>query len=196
MRVRVSNAAGNTGRCCSTWLFFLVGGCFLCPGGRAGIVDGFFADCNSGTSCVSSQDDSPAHFQEPWEYDTSLAYSDARDRLLSLLSRNYPSCEITRADDRYIRAEFRDGGGGQVDDVEFYFTPNDATVQFRSALRGGGRDGGRNKQRMETLRREMRWTKVPVLRNRRRLFGVVESPWDSFGPSAPRNVDPLESQYK
>ncbi len=26
---------------------------------------------------------------------------------------------------------------------------------------------------------------VPVIRNRRRLLGVIESPWDSFGPPAP-----------
>ncbi|KAH8081048.1 hypothetical protein JL720_8944 [Aureococcus anophagefferens] len=83
--------------------------------------------------------------------------------------------------DRYVRCVARSGGA--VDDLEFYFTENDATVQFRAARRGGAQDLGANAQRLERLRRRCGFDKIVVLRNRRRKLGFIESPLDSFGPS-------------
>ena len=59
---------------------------------------------------------------------------------------------------------------------EFYFTENDATVQFR----GDGRDVDK---RLAKLRQRCGFEEIVVLRNRRRAFGVDESAFDSYGPS-------------
>uniref|UniRef100_A0A7S2ZDZ8 DUF1499 domain-containing protein n=1 Tax=Rhodosorus marinus TaxID=101924 RepID=A0A7S2ZDZ8_9RHOD len=151
-----------------------------------GVVDGLLADCPENSfSCVSSQDDAPRHFQEPWEYDGTS--SSAQIRLEGLLESEYTS-RIIASRSGYIRVEFFDAFGN-VDDAEFYFTPGDNTIQFRSNRRGGGTDFGANKLRMESIRKKLRFAKVPVLRNRRRVFVFFESPFDSFGPGTSKNMD-------
>ena len=84
---------------------------------------------------------------------------------------------------RYIRAEIISSPDYVEDDIEFYFTPNDNTIQYRS-LRRKGYDilGLENKNRIEKMRLALRFTNIPVLRNRRRVLFFVESPLDSFGP--------------
>ncbi len=86
-----------------------------------------------------------------------------------------------------------------MDEVQFYFTPNDNTIQFRSVrhrrgsssgcggsgggvLFGGlGSDFGEARRRLKDIRIALGLEKVPVLRNRRRVF-FVESLFDTFGP--------------
>lgn len=81
---------------------------------------------------------------------------------------------------------------------EFYFTPNDTTVQFRIGSLSGGpsiRLSGSlsNIDRAEAVRKEMRLTKVPVLRNRRRSFFFVEADGlDTFGPGSASLGPPAE----
>ena len=84
---------------------------------------------------------------------------------------------------RYIRAEVIDKSNTYEDDLEFYFTPNDSTIQYRS-LRRKGYDilGLENKNRIEKMRLALRFLNIPILRNRRRVLFFVESPLDSFGP--------------
>jgi Protein of unknown function (DUF1499) len=84
---------------------------------------------------------------------------------------------------RYIRAEIVDKKKFFEDDLEFYFTPNDNTVQYR-ALRRVGVDllALENKNRIEKMRLALRFSNIPILRNRRRVLFFVESPLDSFGP--------------
>jgi len=87
---------------------------------------------------------------------------------------------------RYLRVLFFDSSG-EMSVGEFYFTPNDTTVQFRLAsLSATGKRLGRslsNIDRSERIRKALRYTKVPVLRNRKRTFLFVESDqFDSFGP--------------
>jgi len=150
-----------------------------------GVVDGLLADCPERLSCVSSQDDSPMHFQEPWEYE--VGQSVAYEKLLSAV-KGEPGARVVKAADDYIRAEFVDRFGN-IDDAEFYFTKNDNTVQFRSNRRGSALDFNTNKARMEKLRKKLGFGKVPILRNRRRVFVFFESPWDSFGPTTSKNMD-------
>ena len=69
------------------------------------------------------------------------------------------------------------------DDLEFYFTPNDSTIQYRSMRRKGVDIFAlENKNRIEKMRIALRFQNIPILRNRRRVLFFVESPLDSFGP--------------
>jgi hypothetical protein len=91
---------------------------------------------------------------------------------------------------RYLRAIFTDGISGETSVGEFYFTPDDTTVQFRlgSAISSNGLGLGRslsNMERSERIRKSLRYLKVPVLRNRKRTFFFVESDGlDEFGPGS------------
>lgn len=88
-----------------------------------GIWDGLLADCphgklamNSGAGCVSSQDDTPGVFAEPWDYseapNNSLDYKDQM-RLLKptielVCSKRGDTVQYLVEDGRYLRAIFAD----------------------------------------------------------------------------------------
>ena len=96
---------------------------------------------------------------------------------------------------RYLRASI---AGDLVG--EFYFTPNDSTVQFRIAENRLSEDGIfpanfrslRSIDRAELYRKELGYLKLPVLRNRRRSLFFVESDLDTFGPSGAALGPPAE----
>ena len=142
--------------------------------------DGIFSDCSS--SCVSSQDDRPAVWDNPWVAEQALP--SAMERLRRVIELKLQG-KVVEQDERYLRAEFASRGplGDAVDDAEFFFTPDDVLVQFRAARRGDAPDFGANRKRLERARIALGWEKVEVLRNRRRALVVVESPFDSFGPA-------------
>jgi len=100
-----------------------------------GVKDGFLAGCPNTPTCVSSQDDQGPKadwanaYAEPWVYDGKVPT--AMLKLKMQVQRM--GGKVMREDERYLRVEFREQGlPGQVDnfdDTEFYFTPNDSTVQ-------------------------------------------------------------------
>ena len=162
--------------------------------------DGLFADCPDDSSCVSSQDDRPAVWDNPWIAEGALTddYAALR-RVVERLGGRV----VASDDDRYLSAEFLDKGplgASVVDQVEFFFTPNDTLVQFRAVRLGGGSDFSANRKRLEKTRIALGWEKVPVLRNRRRALIVAESPFDSFGPALYSDVygdkDPVAGAFK
>ena len=188
-----------------------------------GVWDGLLADCphdknklmKGGAGCVSSQDDTPGIFAEPWDYSEIVpsgmgedAFNGQMDKLILALQttskQNEDDVKIVYQEGRYLRALFTDGSGEQSIG-EFYFTPNDTTVQFRlasstpatSSFSIGGRSLS-NMDRSERIRKAMRYLKVPVLRNRKRTFFFAESDaLDSFGPGSaalgpPEEMSPEE----
>ena len=86
------------------------------------------------------------------------------------------------------------------DDLSFYFTPNDVTIQVRSVS-----NIPLTAARLDKLRLRCGFSRVDVLRNRRRAFLVIASPFDSFGPSQldfypenngpTRDFDPLSPTF-
>ena len=162
-----------------------------------GVWDGLLADCphgkldmKSGAGCVSSQDDTPGVFAEPWDYseapNDSMDYQDQM-RLLKpsielVCSKRGDSVQYLVEDGRYLRVIFTDNKTKEKSVGEFYFTPNDSTVQFRiGTLTPGGGSAGiisaslKNIERAEMIRKQCRYTKIPVLRNRKRSFVFGES---------------------
>ena len=163
-----------------------------------------------GAGCTSSQDDTPGIFSEPWDYSESpingsLDYSGQMRLLRPIVERvaakRGDNCEILIEKDRYLRALIIDGTSSEKSIAEFYFTPNDTTVQFRigsvvtntvngkALLRGSSL---RNIERGEMIRKELRYLKLPVLRNRKRSLFFVESDLDQFGPGSASLGPPAE----
>lgn len=170
-------------------------------GNCLGVWDGLLADCPhgkfAGAGCVSSQDDTPGIFSEPWDYSESdtMDWEIQMKRLIPTLqlitNRRNEQLQIEVQEGRYLRVFFSDG----VRDTsigEFYFTPNDTTVQFRIASTTGLSPKLRSMERAELIRKELRYLKLPVLRNRRRSLFFVESELDTFGPGSAALGPPAE----
>ena len=162
--------------------------------------DGLFPDCPASDTCVSSQDDRPQSWDNPWVFDGSV--DDSFRALQRMVEKKLGGRVLASDGERYLRVEFEDKSplGTSYDDAEFFFAPDDSLVQFRASRRGdSGSDFGANRKRLEKVRIALGWEKVPVLRNRRRALVVVESPFDSFGPALYSEVysdtDPRTSPF-
>jgi uncharacterized protein (DUF1499 family) len=164
-----------------------------------GVWDGLLADCphsliGGGAGCTSSQDDTPGIFSEPWDYaeapNDSLNWEVQMRLLLPTIqlvaSKRGDDAQILLEKERYLRVLFTDGKTGERSIGEFYFTPDDTTVQFRLASLGasGNFRSLKNMERAEQIRKELRFLKIPVLRNRKRTLFFVESDLDTFGPGS------------
>ena len=95
-------------------------------------------------------------------------------------------------DPRYLSVIFAVKGSSELEDFfEFYFTPNDSTIQFRGERKWKDStrtdevltDFGSNGAKAESIRIGLGLESVPVLRNRKRVIPFFESPFDQFGPS-------------
>ena len=107
--------------------------------------------CPDSPNCVSSLSTEKAHFIEPLHYVGSLA--DARNKLIHLL-QNLKRVHLIKKEPDYIHAEFRSAVFRFVDDVEFYFLPEERIIHIKSASRSGYYDFGVNRRRVERLRSE------------------------------------------
>ena len=202
--------------------FLIVGGMFPIAGHAAetvgkdegcndatclGVWDGLLADCPhtskfGGSACVSSQDDTPGVFAEPWDYAelASLDWKEQMGRLENALTtvtqRRGDEVRFLIKEGRYLRVIFTDGRSRERSVGEFYFTPDDTTVQFRIGSLSGGAPFSKslsNMERAEALRKELRFLKIPVLRNRKRAFFFAEADGlDTFGPGSASLGPPAE----
>ena len=189
-----------------------------------GVWDGLLADCPSKkksamgpAGCVSSQDDAPSVFAEPWDYsDTTVPVvekvnhkekdgddgnqedQELAQRMLALKqaiqtvsAQHGDQVQVLRQQGRYLRVLFTDGSTGEESVGEFYFTLEDTTVQFRVASLAVTNNNNNllssslsNRERCERIRKQLKYTKLIVLRNRQRSLWFVESDeLDTFGPS-------------
>ncbi len=114
-----------------------------------GVRDGKLAPCPTSPNCVSTQADDDQHRIEPMS--TSLSAEDSLRCLKQVLTEMPRVTIITERPD-YLHAEFRSALFRFVDDVEFFITPNEQRIHFRSASRVGHGDLGVNRNRMELIR--------------------------------------------
>lgn len=143
-----------------------------------GVESELLEDCaNVGMSCVSSQDDTPSSFLEPWEYDEIEELPVIKRRLTEIILIQFQG-SLIKEDDQYLR--FRIGN----DDIEFYFPQQDNLVHFRSSPQNGTFDWWRNRRRLESLRISLGLENITVLRNRTSPLSLFQTPFDEFGPSA------------
>ena len=191
----------------------------ICPGSSYSLI---------AYNCISSQDDRPQYFLEPVSYDDQI-WTNTRNKLLVLLTSMPGTTILNDSNDRYLHVKFAVsdmsiGNNDEYDECEFYFTPNDNIIQFRSLRQYNnlestatsnsnmntntksnsmnnvntnpysyiinGKSGGKNidvsqsnRKRIEMIIKKLNLEYIPVLRNRQSvLFGLVETPFDSFGP--------------
>lgn len=147
-----------------------------------GVGDGLLDNCQPARiSCVSSQDDTPTSFLEPWEYEEELP--SLQERLVAAIMLE-PRASLVARQPRYLRFEIPTNIPKLVDDLEFFFPPLDNVVHFRSSRRDRSFDFLLNRRRLDRLRLKVGLAQITVLRNRISALSIFESPFDAFGPSA------------
>ena len=140
-----------------------VAGCASVVQPQYGISGGVLYPCPESRACVSSQEAGGARRVEPLVYTSERR--DARADLISSIN-TFAGVRIVSSHRNYIRAEFpskafKDAAADDyyfaaragVDDVEFYFQPEQRVIHVRSASRLGLLDSGENRERVEALRR-------------------------------------------
>ena len=94
---------------------------------------GLFPDCPAADVCISSQDDRPQSWDNPWVFEGSVADSYKALRR-TLESKKFNGRVVATDGERYLQYVFEDSGplGTAYDDAEFFFAPNDTLVQCES----------------------------------------------------------------
>ena len=113
------------------------------------------ANCPSSPNCVCSTDAGRLHHIDPLE--VSGNSDAARQTLRDILGAD-DSISIVASDDHYIRAEAKTQLLRFTDYVEFLLDREDGVIDMRSASRVGFSDLGKNRSRLEGIRRAMRNT--------------------------------------
>mmetsp|Transcript_1024 Transcript_1024/g.1661 ORF Transcript_1024/g.1661 Transcript_1024/m.1661 type:complete len:265 (-) Transcript_1024:799-1593(-) len=160
-----------------------------------GVVDGTLGSCAGLKACMSSYDDRPGFFIAPWSHE-ERGRAKALDKVEEAVTE--AGGEVVERTEEYLRATFSltliGWQGTTADDVEFLLPEDDTTVELRGAARNTTPDWtGRIERRFEELRNACGFEIVPVLRNRNRVFGVGESPFDTFGPAPPTDLSRLDA---
>lgn len=116
-----------------------------------GVVDGHLSACPDTPNCVSTQADDTEHRMEPIRFSGSA--DEARGRLERVLEGTRRA-NIVTLEDNYPHVEFRSALFRFVDNVEFLIDEDEQVIHFRSASRVGYSDFGKNRRRMENIRKE------------------------------------------
>ncbi|WP_282009887.1 DUF1499 domain-containing protein [Nitrospina watsonii] len=131
--------------------------CFVlaCSGTRPdhlGVAEQRLAPCPDSPNCVSSFAKDAEHRVEPMSFDG------APEQVMQALQKvlqQHDRVEIVTQEPLYLYAEFTSFVFRFVDDVEFLIDPATKTLHFRSASRIGRSDLGVNRERIESLRRDL-----------------------------------------
>lgn len=122
-----------------------------CAGERPtnlGVRNGVLAPCPDTPNCVSSLVDDESHRIEPLQFNDDPEVAFAR---LAQLLKGRKDTMIIEETDSYLRAELRTTLF--VDDAEFLLDRERRVIELRSASRLGYSDMGKNRKRMEEIRR-------------------------------------------
>lgn len=130
-----------------------LGGVFTGEAPALGVKDGQLSPCPGTPNCVVSQGADGNHAIAPISYSGSRSDAQA---LLAKVIQVVPRTQIVTQADGYIRAKATSRLMGFVDDLEFYFPPNQSVIHLRSAARLGQSDLGVNRRRLEQIRLALR----------------------------------------
>jgi len=127
-----------------------------CAGERPvnlGVIDGALAACPESPNCVSSFAPDPGHHIAPFHFEDPPG--EAFQRLHAALAQRTDTVFIEERE-AYLRVEFHTLLF--VDDGEFLLDTQHNHIQLRSASRIGHSDLGKNRRRLEEVRKEFEKT--------------------------------------
>ena len=107
--------------------------------------------CPNSPNCISSLENDDKHYLDAIEY--SITKEQAKEIIIEIVKEEKNS-EIITVEDNYIHVIFKSGVFKFIDDLEFVFSENENTINFRSAARSGYSDFGVNRKRLERIKKE------------------------------------------
>ena len=114
-----------------------------------GLINGKLAKCPFSPNCVSSQTESKKHFIEPF-----IIKNPVKDfKKIETILKNQSNISIINADTNYIHAECKTSIFKFTDDLEFLLDKKNNICHIRSASRFGYSDLGKNRKRVEQIRK-------------------------------------------
>jgi uncharacterized protein (DUF1499 family) len=134
-------------------VLFLAGGAMLSlksrEGSAPGLSDGSLAPCPETPNCVCSECEQGQAFVLPFpcEGDPDASWLQVQQALLDL------GGAIVRVENDYLAATFKSPLFRFVDDVELRLDRSNGVIHIRSASRVGRSDLGKNRERVEAIRR-------------------------------------------
>lgn len=117
-----------------------------------GVKNGRLKAAPASPNAVSSQATGGYHQVAPLRYNGTAEPAMAA---LKSIIESTPRTSIVEERADYLYAEFTSMLIGYVDDVEFYFPPNEPVIHVRSASRLGYSDFGVNRKRIEDIRAKL-----------------------------------------
>lgn len=118
---------------------------------KLGVENNRLKPCPDTPNCVASHPDTPEGQKVPpilYTAEQTLAY----DQMEAVLIERKDAIIVAREHAHYLRADFKTPLLGFIDDVEFYFQVP-GVIAVRSASRIGYSDLGKNRRRIEELRK-------------------------------------------
>ena len=122
-----------------------------------GVNNGHLSSCPASDNCVVSQNADSKHAIKPIPYHVDR--NAAKETLLKVLTV-VPRTEVVEQTNNYIHALSKSRIFKFVDDVEFYFPPDESVIHVRSASRVGESDLGVNRRRLEQIRLALQDLKI------------------------------------
>lgn len=113
-----------------------------------GVRDGRLAECPDLPNCVATQ--TARESQRMVTLTLTNSPAEAIERLKRIVLA-MPRARIVSASVDYLHVEFASALFRFVDDVEFFVSPAEGVIHFRSASRVGHSDLGVNRQRMQAI---------------------------------------------
>lgn len=107
--------------------------------------------CPNSPNCISSLADDDKHYLDAIEY--TVTKEQAKEIILEIVKEEKNS-EVITVKDNYIHVIFKSGVFKFIDDLEFVFSEDKNTINFRSAARSGYSDFGVNRKRLERIKKE------------------------------------------
>ena len=117
---------------------------------RLGVKAGKLTPCPQSPNCVSSQANDKKHYIEPLQF--SVKSSQDWEKLTTII-QSLAGTTIIEQRENYLRVECKTRLMGFIDDLEFAWNAADNICHVRSASRVGYSDLGKNRRRVEQIRR-------------------------------------------
>ncbi len=117
-----------------------------------GIINNQLASCPLSPNCVSNFSQDAEHYIAPISYNSPK--KDTLEKLTQVIN-SLERTKIITVKDNYLYVQFNSFLMGYVDDVEFLLDESKKVINVRSASRIGESDLGVNKQRIETIRKQI-----------------------------------------
>lgn len=123
-------------------------------GSSIGVEAGRLSPCKESDNCVSSQSfpEDKLHYAEVIKYSE---YLEQPMEHLNVIITTMPGCKVTEQSKLYLRAECTSKLLKFKDDLELLISPENHSIDFRSASRVGQSDFGVNRKRIEEIRIQM-----------------------------------------